>query len=1205
MHTFDKPVQEQQPSLQESNALSAPSLTSGLRTATPPADGPDTRTLQRAANGQLNVLQLQRYQQIANSSPAVVAQRQKQQAITQAQSGGITNQTGLPDDLKAGVEQLSGVSMDDVNVHYNSDQPAQLQAHAFAQGADIHVAKGQEKHLPHEAWHVAQQKQGRVKATTQFKRVAINDDSALEREADVMGAKAAALGAESAGPKQLKRIDAPGQVAQLTQRQPLNLKCPKKDEYRSKMIELLKVKAHGMANNKMHVTGHAHSADIYTGLNINKVQARKYEDYQAFVRHLSKVLLFMDYGQIEVQSAIHRNSQTVVVASNKNTSAYQFTDNQTVLSLVNNIAADLKEKLHQWKTNPMEIVKQELIEKAIKAEEKKRNGTGKRGRKKKSNKTNQQPNNAPPIKVPPPKITKRHIEKGNAMILRSGHISDQYAKLLHDLKKFGDHKLRHTTKGNQGQHAETKIIQSFGPNTFDFIGGTRRPCLACFMYMHMVGENADHFNKHHGSFWDSQAAYESLVELKHSEFKDQWKSTTDDLHTIVDRIVNDMPWDQLPPLISKEYYQTIEAEDWGMTALDCDTASYYSNDYFQDSASDAEGSDLESEDESVICMGILDTAALNNNTNNDPNSNPTNSNAFSNLLPPAIDNTGMTTMTNNNNNNNNNYNQITAPTNFAQDAKADDNNNQAKWVKDINLPSGWYASLWDDDLADVYQPNSVKFGEIHISQLQGWVNKFFSPNTQQQSQQKTSPNNNNTVIATPATSMLNDTQNQNQNNNNGNLNNNFNNTQQTNVMANQPYKVKDHQLPRGWWAKEMSNGVMEVYDNTNMWRADVKFANWKQWYDDEFNFKQTQQQMMLDNDNGNDNSGNNNNASNNGNNNNQQSGNSNQVDNSQNNNTVTIDLINSPRVSYNGFVVVIQDNMAYVLSQAKNQQGMEVVEQMQASAFDRLYFSNTGQHIPGFGSPNNNNGTQNTITTVSNNNQNTNQNDNGDIAMPTLNTNNDINMPNTYAQNTLSNANNSNNNNDQVISLGNNLMARISGDFVTIYSPSNPQTNQMIPLQQFMTSYATPATNNNMDQNQQSGIVNNGSSNNNQNSNNQYSNNQNTNSQNNYNQYGNTQNTNIQNNYNQNDNNQYNNNNGGNFGTTTTNTNTNNNVPTNNPQQSTPTGEMHLGNNNWAVQYGQTVIIENRQTNQKLTSMSLSQFQTWLKQQQQQQGNQN
>lgn len=101
------------------------------------------------------------------------------------------NDTGLPDNLKSGIENLSGYSMDDVQVHFNSDKPAGLQAHAYAQGTDIHLAPGQEKHLPHEAWHVIQQKQGRVKPTMQLQdKVNVNDDAGLEKEADVMGAKA-------------------------------------------------------------------------------------------------------------------------------------------------------------------------------------------------------------------------------------------------------------------------------------------------------------------------------------------------------------------------------------------------------------------------------------------------------------------------------------------------------------------------------------------------------------------------------------------------------------------------------------------------------------------------------------------------------------------------------------------------------------------------------------------------------------------------------------------------------------------------------------------------------------------------------------------------------------------------------------------------------------------------------------------------------
>ena len=100
------------------------------------------------------------------------------------------NQTGLPDSLKTGIEHLSGISMNDVNVHYNSSRPAAVQALAYTRGTTIHVGPGQERYLPHEAWHVVQQKQGRVKQTTQTMGVAINDDAELEHEASLMGEKA-------------------------------------------------------------------------------------------------------------------------------------------------------------------------------------------------------------------------------------------------------------------------------------------------------------------------------------------------------------------------------------------------------------------------------------------------------------------------------------------------------------------------------------------------------------------------------------------------------------------------------------------------------------------------------------------------------------------------------------------------------------------------------------------------------------------------------------------------------------------------------------------------------------------------------------------------------------------------------------------------------------------------------------------------------
>ncbi len=110
-----------------------------------------------------------------------------------AQKQSASNKTGMPDKLKSGIESLSGLNMSDVRVHYNSSKPAQLNAHAYAQGTNIHIAPGQERHLAHEAWHTVQQKQSRVKPTLNNNGVAINDNAGLEREADIMGSKAASL----------------------------------------------------------------------------------------------------------------------------------------------------------------------------------------------------------------------------------------------------------------------------------------------------------------------------------------------------------------------------------------------------------------------------------------------------------------------------------------------------------------------------------------------------------------------------------------------------------------------------------------------------------------------------------------------------------------------------------------------------------------------------------------------------------------------------------------------------------------------------------------------------------------------------------------------------------------------------------------------------------------------------------------------------
>lgn len=118
-------------------------------------------------------------------------------------SGGVPgrrpNSTGLPDRLKARLERMSGLSMDDVRVHFRSPVPSRLEALAFTEGTHIHVGPGEEKHLPHEAWHVVQQKEGRVRPTMVLNGVAANLDPNLERDAQQFSNSYAAVGTPHLG----------------------------------------------------------------------------------------------------------------------------------------------------------------------------------------------------------------------------------------------------------------------------------------------------------------------------------------------------------------------------------------------------------------------------------------------------------------------------------------------------------------------------------------------------------------------------------------------------------------------------------------------------------------------------------------------------------------------------------------------------------------------------------------------------------------------------------------------------------------------------------------------------------------------------------------------------------------------------------------------------------------------------------------------
>lgn len=108
---------------------------------------------------------------------------------------GVAPTGALPDALQAGVSDVFGQDLSDVNVHEGS-QAAALGADAFASGNDVQFAPGQydpssasgAKLIGHELAHVVQQREGRV-AGPQGHGAShgVVDDPALEAEADVMG----------------------------------------------------------------------------------------------------------------------------------------------------------------------------------------------------------------------------------------------------------------------------------------------------------------------------------------------------------------------------------------------------------------------------------------------------------------------------------------------------------------------------------------------------------------------------------------------------------------------------------------------------------------------------------------------------------------------------------------------------------------------------------------------------------------------------------------------------------------------------------------------------------------------------------------------------------------------------------------------------------------------------------------------------------
>lgn len=158
-------------------------------------------------------IEARRLQNMVDNSQETIQMLEWQDNVSNSETQ-QENKTGLPDDLKAAIESASGLSLDEVRVHYNSDKPAQIGAYAYADYPNIYVATGQEKYLAEEAWHLVQQMQGRVKATSKTNGVDVNKKKSLEEEAVKHGNQVSKQETDSL-PQKLEQKTVQGGVAQL------------------------------------------------------------------------------------------------------------------------------------------------------------------------------------------------------------------------------------------------------------------------------------------------------------------------------------------------------------------------------------------------------------------------------------------------------------------------------------------------------------------------------------------------------------------------------------------------------------------------------------------------------------------------------------------------------------------------------------------------------------------------------------------------------------------------------------------------------------------------------------------------------------------------------------------------------------------------------------------------------------------------------
>ncbi|ACE06327.1 hypothetical protein Aasi_0969 [Candidatus Amoebophilus asiaticus 5a2] len=238
----------------------------------------------------------------------------------------------------------------------------------------------------------------------------------------------------------------------------------------------------------------SHQAGIYApkekervSVNINMPKER------LLVRHLATTLLaYNPTGMVEVQAAIDYTNEKIYVASNKN--------EKKLTELLKSLLPGNNKQLSNLNVPTLDQVVKNKIFSEI---EKQILELGPSGDQNKLQELKRE------------LYQELKTKKQTTTVTDRLHKIDRIWRHMEQLRQerngvFGAFTIEQISGSNE-QHAETKIIAKKGIDCIDYIGGTRRPCACCFIYMILKGLPQEAYNQHNGALWNSIGAWMSLA----------------------------------------------------------------------------------------------------------------------------------------------------------------------------------------------------------------------------------------------------------------------------------------------------------------------------------------------------------------------------------------------------------------------------------------------------------------------------------------------------------------------------------------------------------------------------------------------------------------------------------------------------------------------------------------------------------------------